>query len=161
MPIFTRRLLLAFVLLAARSGWAQIPKQKHIELIKSRSESWNKSFNARDTAAFYGLFAPDAVVTAASGPQVGLADNARSFRALFRQRPDVNWMNKTSLVEMNDQAMVAYETGEWTESWSNKPGSDKARVIGKYALMWKYAPTGWVVSAAIFTPLFCSGGSCK
>lgn len=159
MPSF-RWLALVPALLVAHLSTAQIPKQKHIEIIRSRGTAWNAAFNARDTTALFGLFAPDAALTTPTGSRTGAVENARSFRALFRQHPDVNWMNKTGLVEVNDQAMVAYETGEWNESWT-AAGGTKARVVGKYCLYWKYAANGWVISAAIFTPLFCTDPSCK
>ncbi|TGE25460.1 nuclear transport factor 2 family protein [Hymenobacter aquaticus] len=148
-----------FVLLSQLS-FGQILKQKHLELIKARSETWNKAFNSRDTTAFYGLFNPGITVSSASGSRTTEAAARQWFRGRFRQRPDVTWMNRTMNVEVSDLGQLAYETGEWAEAWTDPQDKSKNRIIGKYWLMWKFENNAWTILSATYTPLSCATRNC-
>ncbi|PJJ59163.1 YybH family protein [Hymenobacter chitinivorans] len=156
-----RRLLgVASLLLVSQLSFGQILKQKHLELIKARSETWNRAFNSRDTTAFYNLFNPGIMVSTASGSRSSEAATRQWFRSRFRQRPDVTWMNRTMNVELSDQGQLAYETGEWAEAWTDTQDKTKNRIIGKYWLMWKFENNAWTILSATYTPLSCAGRSC-
>ncbi|GAA4017987.1 hypothetical protein GCM10022408_34590 [Hymenobacter fastidiosus] len=152
--------LLALLLLSHLS-FGQILKQKHLELIQARSTTWNKAFNSRDTTALNGLLHPGFTLCTATGSQTTAATARQSFRQLFRQRPDVTWMNKSLTTEVSDLGQLAYETGEWAEAWTDPQDKSKNRVIGKYWLMWKYENNTWLMLSAIYTPMFCSGAACR
>ncbi|QDA59198.1 YybH family protein [Hymenobacter jejuensis] len=154
-------LLIAVLCSLSHLSYGQISKQKHLELLKARSETWNKAFNSRDTTALAGLFSAQVTLSNANGSRVGAAENMRNFQALFRLRPDIAWMNRTQFTEIDDQWQVAYETGEWNESWTNTQDQSKTRITGKYWLMWKYENNRWAILSGIFTPLTCGGGHCK
>jgi ketosteroid isomerase-like protein len=154
-------LLTAALLLLSPLSHGQILKQKHLELIQARSAAWNKAFNSRDTTALSGLLHPSFMLATAAGSQAPAAAVRQSFRQLFRQRPDVTWMNRSQSTEISDLGNVAYETGEWAEAWTDPQDKTKNRVIGKYWLMWKYENNAWLMLSAIYTPLNCSGNSCR
>ncbi|TGE16777.1 YybH family protein [Hymenobacter elongatus] len=156
-----RRLLgVVILVLLSHLSFGQILKQKHLELIKARSETWNRAFNSRDTTAFYGLFHPNTTICSASGSRTTAPTVRQSFRTLFRQRPDITWMNRSMGMELSDLGQLAYETGEWAEAWTDPQDKTKSRVIGKYWLMWKFENNTWVILSAIYTPLSCAGKNC-
>ncbi|TGE29656.1 YybH family protein [Hymenobacter metallicola] len=155
-----RLLVVCTLLLFSQLSVGQILKQKHIELIKARSETWNKAFNSRDTTAFYGLFNPGITVCSASGSRSSEAVARQWFRTRFRQRPDITWMNRTTTVELSDQGQLAYETGEWAEAWTDTQDKSKNRIIGKYWLMWKFENNAWTILSATYTPLACATRNC-
>ncbi|GAA3945865.1 nuclear transport factor 2 family protein [Hymenobacter algoricola] len=151
----------AALLLLSHLSPAQILKQKHLELLQMRSASWNKAFNSRDTTALGGLLHPGFTLCTGSGSQTSAAAVRQGFRQQFRQHPDITWMNRSQNTEISDLGNLAYETGEWAEAWTDPQDKTKNRVIGKYWLMWKYENNAWLMLSAIYTPLHCSGNSCK
>ena len=38
----------------------------------------------------------------------------------YEGRPDIFWNNKVEKIEVNKNWPVAYETGVWTENWTEK-----------------------------------------
>ncbi|MCB2408325.1 YybH family protein [Hymenobacter lucidus] len=150
----------AMCVLVSHLSMGQILKQKHLELIKARSETWNRAFNSRDTTALYGLFNPGITVSTATGSRTSEAAARQWFRSRFRQRPDVTWMNRTMNVELSDQGQLAYETGEWAQAWTDTQDKAKNRIIGKYWLMWKFENNAWTILSATYTPLSCAGKNC-
>ena len=63
-------------------------------------------------------------------------------------------------MEVNTQWMVAYETGDWVEDWTEPNDTERSRIEGKYWIMWKYKKEQWMIISAIFTPMRCSGSYC-
>lgn len=155
------RLAGAALLLLSHVSFGQILKQKHLELIQARSATWNRAFNSRDTTALAGLLHPGFTLNTVGGSQTTSATVRQGFRQLFRQRPDITWMNRSQTTEVSDLGTVAYETGEWAEAWTDSQDKSKNRLIGKYWLMWKYENNAWLMFSAIYTPMNCSGNSCR
>jgi ketosteroid isomerase-like protein len=160
-PAPARYLGVAALLLLSPLSYGQILKQKHLELIQARSAGWNRAFNSRDTTALAGLLHPGFTLSTAGGSQSGAPAVRQSFRQLFRQRPDVSWMNRSQTTEVSDLGTIAYETGEWVQAWTDAQDKTKSRVIGKYWLMWKYENNAWLMLSAIYTPLNCAGNACR
>ncbi|SHJ04941.1 protein of unknown function [Hymenobacter daecheongensis DSM 21074] len=160
-PFAVARVGAVALLLLSQLSFGQIMKQKHLELIQARSATWNKAFNSRDTTALGGLLHPGFTLSQTQGSQSGAAAVRQSFRQLFRQRPDITWMNRGLTTEVSSLGNVAYETGEWAEAWTDTQDQTKNRVIGKYWLMWKYENNAWLMFSAIYTPMSCSGNSCR
>ncbi|GAA4373770.1 nuclear transport factor 2 family protein [Hymenobacter koreensis] len=152
-----------FLLLAAGVAptLAQIPKQRHIEAIQAQSATWNRAFNGRDSTALYALFSSRANLCEAAGCWTSTADVRRAMRSLWRTRPDLTWMNRTLQVQVNDQTLVAYETGEWTENWTHKQAAAKSQVTGRYWLMWGFEDGKWRILSGIYTPITCTGNYCR
>jgi hypothetical protein len=89
-----------------------------------------------------------------------LPECKRFYRGLHIKRPDITWTNKFSKIEINEQWFVAYETGDWTEEWTEKGDTSKSQIKGKYWIMWRYGNDDWYIVSAIFTPLSCTGSYC-
>ncbi len=153
--------LLSLLLLTGPASHAQISRQKQLETLRARSELWNRAFNSRDTTALAALLDAQVAISAANGTQLGATENGKAFSRLMRQRPDINWLNKPTQLDLNEQWQLACETGEWTESWTEPRTAEKTRIVGKYCLLWKNLNGTWVIASAIFTPLSCVGSYCK
>jgi ketosteroid isomerase-like protein len=129
--------------------------------IEARSNVWNSSFNNRDSTTLYTLFDSTAVLSSAAGHFSGLEACTNLFRALFSKRPDITWYNQKTTIEIYDHWRVAYETGDWIESWTESGDTSKSTIKGKYWIMWRLKKGNWIIISATFTPLSCTGSYCK
>lgn len=125
--------------------------------IRSKSAEWNKVFVTRDMKPFLPLLAPDVQMTSAGGKWQTPDGTEKFFRSLFKQRPDITWVNEPKNITTNPLWNVAYEMGDWTESWTEPDGN--ATIKGKYSALWKLNNEAWSLHAMIFIPLSCTGPS--
>lgn len=126
--------------------------------VRAQSAQWNEAFTRRDLVSLMKIFADDAQLATAGGKWKNKDEGQRRFASLLLKRPDLSWFLKPHNVVVNEVWAVAYETGEWTEWWSEPDGV--AKITGTYFMMWKKT-TGepWLIHAAVFTPLLCTGSS--
>jgi ketosteroid isomerase-like protein len=129
--------------------------------IKGRSAVWNTSYNARDSVNFYTLFDSSIVIVSDGFRHVGKEQCKNICRGFYAIRPDITWFNIPTGIEVNDQWHVAYETGNWTETWTEQGDKVQSQIKGKYYLMWRYSFGDWRIISAIFTPLLCAGSYCN
>jgi len=139
---------------------AQSEHDQHLKAIKARSELWNKSYNSRDSLTFFSLFDSSAVVVSLGGKWIGLEKCKYLCRSLYVKRPDINWRIESTKIEVNDQWPAAYETGEWSESWTESGDSTRSEIKGKYWIMWFLKGDTYYILSATFTPLTCTGSYC-
>ena len=107
---------------------AQDINEKHLKEIKARSELWNTAYNSRDSLTFYTLFDSLTLLSSAGGRWIGVEECKKICRVLYDKRPDINWINKFSKIEINEQWHVAYETGDWTEDWTENGDKSKSQI---------------------------------
>jgi hypothetical protein len=150
---------LVFQLLAARA-LAQNQHDQHIKMIKARSELYNTSYNSRDSLTFFSLFDSSAVVVSLGGKWIGLEKCKYLCRSLYVKRPDIRMHLESSKIEVNDQWPAAYETGDWSESWTEAGDSAKSEIKGKYWIMWFLKDGNYYILSQILTPLSCTGSYC-
>lgn len=129
--------------------------------LKKRSSLWNTAYNNRDSVAFYELLDSAAVIVSANGASIGKEACKGICRKLYVARPDITWRNDATAIDINEQWGVASETGNWTESWTEKGDAEKSTIRGTYALMWKQKNEVWYITSALFTPLSCTGSYCS
>jgi ketosteroid isomerase-like protein len=129
--------------------------------IKSRSTLWNTSYNNRDSISFYTLLDSNVIITSGAARQIGKEECKYICRGLWRKRPDILWSNQQTTIEVNEQSGLAYENGNWTESWTEKEDTERSTIKGKYTIMWKKKNEGWLVSSIQFIPLSCTGNYCN
>lgn len=126
--------------------------------ILARSAQWNTAFAQRDVSMLMELFSKDAQFASAGGKWQGQDAGTRGFANLLLKRPDLRWLIHPKDTVVNTAWGVAYETGEWSEWWTEPDG--RAKITGTYFLMWKKIKSEpWLIHAAIFTPLACTGES--
>jgi ketosteroid isomerase-like protein len=129
--------------------------------VKQNSTLWQASFNARDSLAFYSLFDSSAIFVSGGARRIGKEECISLFRRLYVARPDIRMYNSPSSIEVNERWQVAFETGDWTEKWTEKGDKDFSQLKGKYSIMWRYSEGSWRINTATFTPLSCSGNYCN
>jgi len=139
---------------------AQNQHDQHIKMIKTRSELYNTSYNSRDSLSFFSLFDSSAVVVSLGGKWIGLEKCKYLCRSLYAKRPDIKMLIQSTKIEVNDQWPAAYETGDWSESWTESGDSAKSEIKGKYWIMWFLRDDTYYILSAIFTPLSCTGSYC-
>lgn len=136
---------------------AQNVNENHFNAIKERSELWNTTYNKRDSLTFYTLFDSLALLSSAGGRWIGAEECKQLCRILYDKRPDISWVIKLSKIEINEQWHVAYETGDWTEEWTESGDKSKSQIKGKYWIMWRLKNDNWYIISGIFTPLSSTG----
>lgn len=140
---------------------AQDNHEQRVKLIEERSKLWNTWYNGRDSLSFFSLFDSSAVVVSLGGKWIGLEKCKYLCRSLYQKRPDITWKNNLTKVEVNDQWPAEYETGTWTESWTEQGDTSRSEINGKYWIMWLFKDNNCYVLSAIFTPLSCKGSYCN
>jgi len=154
---FSKLFYLSFFLLLSTLTFAQNSKDSIIKNIAD----WNNSFNNRDTSNYYRLLDKEIAITAGGGTAMGIALIKEITAGLFKDRPDILMNLRSSSLEVNKQWMIAYDSGEWVESWTEKNDTKKSEIKGKYWRMWKKYNDQWVIMSIILTPLSCVGSYCQ
>jgi ketosteroid isomerase-like protein len=154
-------ILLLGLAIAVSHTPGQTNVSKYEDEVRKRSAVWNTAFAQRDISALTGLFSEDAQMASAGGKWKNRAECARLYESLFKRRPDITAPHTPTKIEINPAWQVAYETGDWTEAWTEPDG--RAEIQGKYFVMWQLDENTWYINAAIFTPMRCVGESkyCK
>ncbi|HZE84838.1 MAG TPA: nuclear transport factor 2 family protein, partial [Puia sp.] len=107
---FFRALSLSFLVV---HSIAQTPTIDHSTEIAAKSKLWSTSYNSRDSLSFYTLFDTAAILISAGGKWIGLEKCKELCRSLYKKRPDIIWDNLQEKIEVNEQWLIAYETGRW------------------------------------------------
>lgn len=135
-----------------------INSDKSRNQILARSVLWNEAFANKNMPELMTLFSPDAQLATAGGKWKEKQEGLTKFSSLLMKRPDLEWVIHPKEIIVNEAWEVAYERGNWVEWWSEPDG--QAKITGSYFMMWKRTKTEpWLIHAAIFTPLNCSGES--
>ena len=156
MDRFIKYALLAFFLIYFPSGQA-LPSSIAEKDLRARSDIWNKALAARDTSTLLTILSDDVQMAAGGGKWQTPAGTEKFFKSLFERRPDITWINEPTDIQVNPVWDVACVTGNWIEGWTEKDGD--AIIRGKYFSLWKLKDGVWLLHAAIFTPLSCTGAS--
>jgi ketosteroid isomerase-like protein len=152
-------LLFFLTVLEASNLYAQNNSEvKHIEM---KNELWNDAFNQRDTTSLFSLFEPKSIIISESGQWVGKEKIKNILLTLFKNRPDIEMTFKSNKIEVMNEWNVAYETGTWIESWTEKGDSGKSTIKGKYWKMYLKQQGQWYLNSLILTPLSCEGSYCN
>ncbi len=154
-------LCVALIAMCTTAIAQQQSEKKNLELgIRERNTTWNTAFNNRDTTKLFSLFSAQSILTTAGGRWVGAPRCKALMKALFKNRPDITWINSAEKIEVLKSWDVAYETGTWTEAWTSS-GREKSEIIGRYWIMYNYDNGAWFIHSSIFTPLSCAGSYCN
>ena len=153
--------LASMLLLCGINAAAQNTHEERMKLIEARSKEWNRAYNSRDSLGFYSLFDSTAIVVSLGGKWIGLEKCKNLCRSLYQKRPDILWKNEPTTIEVNDQWPAGYETGTWSESWTETGDTSRSEIKGKYWIMWFFKNDNCYILSAIFTPLSCTGSYCN
>jgi len=75
----------------------------------------------------------------------------------FKSKEDVVYMRTPESIKIFPSWEMAAESGLWVGKWKN--GSEAIEVEGTYYAKWKKKNGQWFITAEVFTPLKCIGGS--
>lgn len=151
-------LFLIFISILTTNIYSQ---NSEVDLIKAKNKLWNNAFNKRDTISLYSLYAPESIMISAGGKWMNKEEIKGIVRGLYKRRPDITWYNEAQEIEVNKKWHIAYETGKWTESWTEKNDTKKSTIVGKYWIMYRKKDNEWLVHSAIYTPISCEGSYCE
>ncbi len=154
-------LILSLVLFISSQMFSQESSNDDYQAIVKNNETWNLAYNSRDTLTFFGLFNDNVIWISGGGKWVGKENLMAKMKRQYERRPDILWNNKIEKIEVNKNWPVAYETGIWTENWTEKGDSKKSEIIGKYFMMYKKKNDIWLIDSVIFTPISCTGSYCE
>ena len=101
--------------------------------------------------------AEDVQMASAAEKWNGKADCMHFFQTLFIKRPDITFVLTRTNSGIYPHWNSAFETGSWTEAWTEKDG--QAKIVGQYFVLWQYDNLGWRMRTAVFAPLDCLGDS--
>lgn len=125
--------------------------------IQQKSKAWNTAFSTRDVSKILPFLSEDVQMASAGGKWQTPEGTEKFFLSLFKRRPDITWINDSKEITINPVWHVAYEIGDWTETWTEPDGT--VEIKGKYFALWKKTNDNWLLNAMIFTPLNCNGSS--
>lgn len=154
--------LLVFLFLLSGCVAIKTPRNTLENEVWHQSGLWNTAFVKKDMSMLLSLFSDDAQLATAGGKWKSKREGEEKFSRLLQQRPDLHWVNEPKEIVINNAWEVAYEYGDWSEWWTERDGP--AKIDGRYFMMWKRKNgSPWLIHAAVFTPLSCTGTSqyCK
>lgn len=150
-------ILFSFCIITIPFSYAATSIEAHEKEIRKNSLVWNTTFITRDTTKVLPILSDDVQMATAGGKWQTPENTEKFLKSLFNRRPDITWVNKTKEITINPTWEVAYEIGDWKESWTEPDG--KATIDGKYFALWKMKNDSWLLHAMIFTSLSCTGPS--
>lgn len=128
--------------------------------LKNLRKDLDSAFAVRDADKQANAFAAAGIFIAGGAkPFEGRAAYRESLLRVM-QRPNIVLTHAPSKFEISASVDLAYELGEWTESWNEPDGL--TTLTGKYFTVWKKADGGWQIAAETLKPYKCIGGNyCK
>ncbi len=130
------------------------------DTIQNKSWLWDKAFNTRDTTTYFNLVDTVFSITAGGGTPTDLPRFKFLTKRLHSNRSDIVMNFKIDKAEVNSNNDIGYDTGNWTESWTEKGDTSKSELQGKYWRMWKKRNYEWRIMTVVLTPLSCKGSYC-
>ena len=156
-----KRYCLAILLLSYTSFLHAQKRETFIDTIQIKGQIWDKAFNMRDTTVYFSVVDTAVSITAGSGTFTGLSRFKFITNRLHSNRPDIVMNFKIDKAEVNNNNDIGYDTGEWTELWTEKGDISKSELKGKYWRMWKRQSNQWKIMTVVLTPLSCKGSYCN
>lgn len=124
----------------------------------------NRAIRERDLDAITEVMEEGIQVTSGIGIHVtGRDAYRRAFETEFRALDDIVYVRRPSEVVVSDvptglAESIAWESGEWTGSWTGPEGL--VSMTGSYAAMWRKRDGRWRINTELFASLSCEGEGC-
>lgn len=118
--------------------------------IRAAATEWGKAAAARDLEKTLTFYADDASMFP---PNMPIATGAEARRKVWTELlapPDLAFSITTTMVEVARSGDIAFETGNFEDSFNDKKGK-QMKIVGKYVVVWKKHASGqWKAAADIF-----------
>ncbi len=145
-----RTILTSALVLAASFGCASSEASTREAELRSAIATFRTALNGGDSAAFFGLLAPDLEVLAPGAHPIRGAAAHDSFRPLFSQvTPEIGPFTDEEITLCGD---VAIQRHSYRLSTTPKSGGPVTTVVGSGLHVWKRTPDGrWQIVKDIWT----------
>jgi len=110
-------------------------------VIRAASAEWDKAAVAKDLEKSLSFYADDAALLYPGSPVVTGAEGRRKAWDSIFKMPGLMLTWATTKVEVARSSDLAYETGTYDMSWTEKNGKTK-KEKGKYMVVWKKQANG-------------------
>ena len=128
------------------------------KMIAESRDSFNLAIASHDTSEMVKYWMDDiTIITSRNTRFVGKDQYAAGLAQEFNTKKDVVYIRTPETIEVFPAWEMAAESGRWIGSW--KSGDEKIEVTGTYYAKWKKLNEQWLISAEVYTPLKCKGGS--
>lgn len=128
------------------------------KMIVDRRMEFNSAIAEHDTSKMGEYCAEDImVITSRNSRFVGKDQYAAGLEQEFKSKDDVVYMRTPESIKIFPTWEMAAESGLWIGKWKN--GNETIGVEGTYYAKWRKENGQWLITAEIFTPLKCIGGS--
>lgn len=125
----------------------QDKKQESISLIKTLRATSNECIARHDADGLSGSYLDDFVIIRGNGSHLTGRDSVMViWKQMFKSNPEVTFVRIPSTIEINDQNLMAWETGTWTGINTYSQG-------GNYSAMWRNINGIWKLQAELFVAL--------
>lgn len=126
--------------------------------IAERRIAFNLAIARHDTSEMVRYWADDIIViTSRNAKFLSKGQYATGLATEFKTKEDVVYIRTPEMIEIFPAWEMAAESGRWIGTWKN--GDEEIEVTGTYYAKWKKVNDQWLVSAEVYTPLNCKGGS--
>ena len=147
-------LILMVTVLCFACGTTTVDQKK----IADSRNAFNLAIASHDTSEMVKYWTSDIlVITSRNARFIGKDQYATGLAQEFKTKEDVVYIRTPETIEIFPAWEIAAESGRWIGTW--KSGDEKIEVTGTYYAKWKQLNEQWLISAEIYTPLKCKGGS--
>ena len=133
-------------------------------VIRELRAAQNRAIRERDLDAIAEIMEEGIQVTSGIGIHVtGRDAYRRAFETEFRALDDIVYVRRPSEIVVSEvptglAERIAWESGEWTGSWTGPEGL--VSMTGSYAAMWRKRDGRWRINTELFASLACEGEGC-
>ena len=145
-----RMILIPTLVLAASLGCASSEASTREAELRSAIATFRTALNSGDSAAFFGLLAPDLEVLAPGAHPIRGAEARESFRPLFTQvKPNIGPFTNEEIALSGD---IAIQRHSYQLSTTPRSGGPVTTVSGSGLHIWRRTPDGrWQIVKDIWT----------
>ncbi len=120
--------------------------------IRAEVAEWDKAAIAKDLDKTISFYAPDASIFPPNAPIATTPEQRRQLWSQLLSTPGMTVSFATTKVEVARSGDIAYETGTYQLTSTDKKGKTTTSK-GKYVVVWKKQPDGkWKAAADIWNP---------
>jgi ketosteroid isomerase-like protein len=128
------------------------------KIIADNRISFNLAIADHDTSEMVKYWTDDIIViTSRNARFVGKDQYAAGLAREFKSKEDVTYVRTPESIEIFPAWEIAAESGRWIGTWES--GDEQIEISGTYYAKWKRLNNQWLISAEVYTPMKCTGGT--
>lgn len=121
--------------------------------IASVRAAFNTALETRSLKAIADCLHPNAIlVPGEDAPLINGRDaQIEAWTTIFNQAPDVHYVRSPARIEVNEDGLLAAESGRWTGGWTVEGMT--VRYTGRYFAKWRLDGGDWRIEAETFVTM--------